>query len=167
MQTITTYLIRQLIEVHVEDETTPNIRNRIVYAKPVKLYKNVDNTLELRFCNQDQKLVSIAGQTIKLYIIDQAEQAVVITKQATIVESGSTNVGLARVIVIGSDLIDLPAGFYNFSVKLSTVSDETVAYVDDNFGARGTLQLFNGAYPDIDGTATDSVDEYDLGGLGP
>ena len=71
MQTIIRYLVNQQVPILIIDETTPTIRNKVVYSTPVKIYKNIDNTVELKFTNQDQKPVSVIGKTIKLYVIDQ------------------------------------------------------------------------------------------------
>ena len=90
MQTITSYLVNQIIPVEIFDDTTPNIRNRIVYAKTVKAYKNIDNTLEMRFVNQDQKPVSIINKTIKFYLVDQELQQVLLTKTGNLVDRKST-----------------------------------------------------------------------------
>ena len=120
MQTITSYLVNQIVPVEIFDDTTPNIRNRIVYAKTVKAYKNIDNTIELRFLNQDQKPKSIVGLQIKLYLVDQELQQVLLTKTGTLIDDGVTLTkrGLAKIIINGSDLINIPAGFYNYAVKL-------------------------------------------------
>jgi hypothetical protein len=171
MQTITSYLVNQIIPVEIFDDTTPTIRNRIVYAKIVKAYKNVDNTLELRFVNQDQKPVTIVGNEIKFYLVDQELQQVLLTKVGVMIDDGSTlrHKGLARIIISGSDLINIPAGFYNYAVKLidNNVNPpyELIGYTNDNYGATGQLQVLRGVYPDIDSVATDDVDEYDLGNL--
>jgi len=171
MQTITSYLVNQIVPVEIFDDTTPNIRNRIVYAKTVKAYKNIDNTIELRFLNQDQKPKSIVGLQIKLYLVDQELQQVLLTKTGTLIDDGVTLTkrGLAKIIINGSDLINIPAGFYNYAVKLidANVSPpyEMVGYTDDNYGATGQLQVLRGVYPDIDSVATDDVDVYDLGNI--
>ena len=44
---------------------------------PIKIYKNIDNTLELRYVSRDEKRVSIHNKNIKFYIIDQNAQQVV------------------------------------------------------------------------------------------
>lgn len=171
MQTITSYLVNQIIPVEIFDESTPNIRNRIVYAKTVKAYKNIDNTLELRFLNQDQKPVSIVGKSVRLYLVDQELQQVVLTKVGTLLDDGSTTKyrGIARILISGSDLINIPAGFYNYGVKVTQESPgptyELIGYTDDNYGATGQLQILRGVFPDIDTVATDDTDEYDLGNI--
>ena len=170
MQTIISYLVNQTIPVEIFDDTTPNIRNRIVYTRIVKAYKNVDNTLQLRFLNQDQKAVNLVGKTVKLYLVDQELQQVLLTKVGTLLDDGSTLKyrGMAKIIIEASDLINIPAGFYNYGVKVTDVSDPTyelVGYTDDNYGATGQLQVLRGVFPDIDTVATDDTDEYDFGSL--
>lgn len=70
MQEITGYLYTNWIECQLNDDTTTAIRNRIVYARPIQLYKNIDNTLKFVFKNQDQKRVFIDGYTLTMYIFN-------------------------------------------------------------------------------------------------
>ena len=171
MQTIIRYLVNQQIPILIVDETTPTIRNKVVYSTPVKIYKNIDNTIELKFTNQDQKPVSVIGKTIKLYVIDQEEQLVVLSKTATSTDDGSTShtLGMASVVIAAADTVALASGFYNFSVKLTSNADPTtdiIAYSDDNYGVSGQMHVIKGVYPAIDTVATDNTDEYDLGEIG-
>lgn len=169
MQTIINYLVNQIVPVQLIDDTASGqTRNRVVYTRTIKLYKNIDNTLELRFYNQDQKLVRVDGKSIRMYLIDQAKQQVLLTKIGELIDDGSstTSKGKARVIFAGSDLINIPIGLYNFSIKLWNNDDpnhEIIAYSDDNYGVGGVAQVINGVYPDIDTVATDSTDEYNFG----
>jgi hypothetical protein len=70
MQEITGYLYTNWVECQINDSSTTNIRNRIVYARPIQLYKNIDNTLKFVFKNQDQKRVYIDGYTFTMYIFN-------------------------------------------------------------------------------------------------
>ena len=160
----------QYVKIMVIDWTTPNIRNRILYSRTIKIFKNIDNTIELRFVNQDQKLVRIDQYVPKFYMVDQENQEVVLCKLGSVLDDGSTNTnkGIARISIPASDLVSLAAGFYTFSVKLlaaDDVTDETIVYVADNYDASGELQLLRGSYPDVDVVATDTIDEYDFGQL--
>jgi hypothetical protein len=169
-QLITNYLVNQIITVLIGDTDSLTTGTRVVFAKPIKIYKNIDNTLELRYVSRDEKRVSIHNKNIKFYIIDQNAQQVVAAKNGITLDDGATvrYIGRGTVTILGTDLIDLPVGFYNFSTKLVNAGDvsiEAIGYVDDNYGATGTLQIIDGVYPDIDGVATDTVDEYDLGSI--
>jgi len=170
MQTIIRYLVNQQVPILIIDETMPTIRNKVVYSTPVKIYKNIANTVELKFTNQDQKPVSVIGKTIKLYVIDQ-EELVVLTKTATSTDDGSTShtLGMAQVVITAADTVALGSVFYNFSVKLTSNADPTIdiiTYSDDNYGVSGQMHVINGVYPAIDTVATDNTDEYDLGEIG-
>lgn len=171
-QSITSYLVNQILPVLIvePDYSTLTTGNRVVFVKTVKIYKNVDNVIELRYVNRNQKPASILNRDIKFYIVDQAVQQVVVTKNGTTLDDGSTtaNIGKGRVIILASDIVLLPAGFYNFSTKLvnsSDPTDEYIGYVDDNYGVTGVMQIISGVYPDIDTMATDTTDEYDLGSI--
>jgi hypothetical protein len=68
MQEITGYLYTNWIECQLNDDPTLTTRNRIVYARPIKIYKNIDNTLKFVFKNQDQKRIHINAYTLTMYI---------------------------------------------------------------------------------------------------
>ena len=68
MQEITGYLYTNWIECQLNDDPTITTRNRIVYARPIQIYKNIDNTLKFVFKNQDQKRVHINAYTLTMYI---------------------------------------------------------------------------------------------------
>lgn len=171
-QSIINYLVNQIVTVLIgeTDRDSLTTGNRVVFTKPIKIYKNIDNTLDLRYVSRDEKRVSILGKNIKFYIIDQNAQQVVVTKNGTTLDDGATVRlrGRGTVTILATDLINLPVGFYNFSTKLVDATDitmESIGYIDDNYGVAGTLQVIDGVYPGIDGVATDTTDEYDMGSI--
>jgi hypothetical protein len=68
MQEITGYLYTNWVECQLNDDPTITTRNRIVYARPIQIYKNIDNTLKFVFKNQDQKRIHVNAYTLTLYI---------------------------------------------------------------------------------------------------
>lgn len=68
MQEITGYLYTNWVECQLDEDPYIKTRNRIVYARPIKLYKNIDNTLKFVFKNQDQKRININHLTMSLSI---------------------------------------------------------------------------------------------------
>jgi hypothetical protein len=147
MQVIINYLVRQSITVQLPDISTPYIRNRIVYSRTVKLYKDSNNELELRFVNQDQKAVSIDGRTIEFYIIDRVNSNdILLTKTAEIQEDGSTARlrGKAQLVITAQDINDLVTGVYRYSVKvIESDNTEKLVYADDNYGVAGTVAILD------------------------
>ena len=62
---------------------------RPVYTKQLQLYKGIDNVLEFRLLNADQKPVDITSYTPKLVAFTETNQ-MVLEKDCTILDDGST-----------------------------------------------------------------------------
>ena len=64
MQTILGYLYDNIIVVQLVDDATLFERTEIVYDKGIKIYKGVNNVIQVKFKNQDQKPEDIKTRTI-------------------------------------------------------------------------------------------------------
>lgn len=145
MQQITSYLIQPQIEVELFDLTEPKIRNRIVYARNIKVYKGVDNTVRLVFKNQDQKNVAILDKTIMMYIFHPEDSSILVTADVTI---SSSNKGVATAVIPALALQFVVPGFYTYAIEVvSGEGMDEVAYADDNYGAGGQIEVIDGKYP--------------------
>ncbi len=152
MQKISSYLysnrIQLMADVIVLDAAYP-VEWKIVYQRPIKIYKGVDNVIELDVKNADQKRIDIYGKTIKFVVMDQTDKEVN-TYTATVLDDGSTVgvKGLAKVTISAADTTALQAQYLKFSVyMLNNDSTKTVLYGDTRFGAHGTLELLGGVLP--------------------
>jgi len=147
MQIITRYLVTQVVPVQIPDITTPYIRNRILYSRTVKLYKDANNELEIRFVNQDQKGVSMTGRTVEFYLIDRINSNdILLTKTPVSIEDGSsvTNIGRTRLTITADDLEDIVTGVYRFSLKvIESDLTERLVYADDNYSVAGTVTVYD------------------------
>lgn len=145
MQQITSYLIQPVIEVQLFDIYEPKIRNRIVYARNVKVYKGVDNTVRLVFQNQDQKRVAILDKAITMYVFHPEDSSILITANVTI---SPTNKGVAIAVITAESLQFIVPGFYTYAIEVvSGEGADEVAYADDNYGAGGQIEVIEGKYP--------------------
>ena len=152
MQKISSYLYSNRIEVIADvalDPTTCPVEWKIVYQKPIKIYKGVDNVLELEVKNGDQKRVDIFGKTVKFVIMDQTSREVE-TYNATVVDDGSTDCvkGVARITIPEADLANLDPQHLKFtSYILNADNTKTLLYGDTKYGAQGFIDLLDGIVP--------------------
>jgi hypothetical protein len=177
MQTVLNYLEkRQLkcfytkprIKVKLLQDRTK--RNEIVYTRSIKIYKNIDNPVELLFVNRDEKPITITGKTVRYYIVDAKTQSVVVTGLADIIDDGSSQSkrGVTVINILRTDIADLTVGLYNFSVKVLDEDEvDSIVYTDQDYNAATTIEILNSVYPDFDGESTDPLlnYEYDFGTL--
>lgn len=68
MITIQTYLYPVTIVAEFWDPTIFTTRNREVYAHPVVIYQGIDNPIQVRVRNQDQKSVNMTGRVMQVDI---------------------------------------------------------------------------------------------------
>ena len=114
-----------------------------MYQRNVKIYKGIDNVIEIELKNNDQKRIEIGTSALKMVLMDQSRN--MIAEYAAQSLEDSTIVGLARVVIPAFDLDDLDPQYLSFIVtKTDNGSIENLTYADSQFGAFGTIQLLNG-----------------------
>ena len=152
MQRITAYLYPNRITVLTNlDDNLTNTEWRIVYQRNIKIYKGIDNTVEIELKNNDQKRVEIGTDNLKMTLMDQTRNK--ISEYTAQSLEDSTIRGLARINIPASDLEDLDPQYLKFIVtKISTGYEEALTYTDSQYGAIGTIELLNGMNTVIDTT---------------
>jgi hypothetical protein len=120
----------------------------------------VSNPLSFTFKNEDQKAQDITAKTYEFNLIDSETKQSVVTRNLTILDDGSTitKKGTASVTVTEGDLLTLDAKFYNYAIReVAADNTRTVTFADSFYNAAGTVEVLDGAYPDmIDSTEINS-----------
>lgn len=164
MQTIDVYWYKNILEVQVLDSNIFSVRNRIVYAKTIKIYQGIDNPIHVVAKNQDQKTVDLTGYDMQVDIQDIQNG---ITAEAFTVDFIQQDKGLGM-FTIPKDVVNrLEQRHYEFTCKLIKLDDnkETPLYIDDNFSARLPLQVLSGYYdntPDLPTLVEGVIDAGEL-----
>jgi hypothetical protein len=147
MQQITSYLYDNVVLVQFDLDPEIKQRNRVVYTKPLQIYKGIDNVLKVKVLNSDQKPVNVAAYTMTFNIVDDY----VFTNANTVLSSNITvvnaSIGLGTVTISQLDMVQLDRERYTFNVKINDGSANVAAYVDDNYGAAGQVIVSSVAYP--------------------
>jgi len=148
MQKLNGYLETQYLNVLYNPNTAISNRSRIVYARPLKLYRGILNTLQLRLLNVDQKPVDITGKTFIMNIIDQSTHLVIKSKNGVL---SNASRGYVDFELVDSDLRNTDAGYYIYSVhELKSDGSKTVVYSSDNYDADGELRIYDSPYSGFD-----------------
>ena len=143
MQSISGYLYRQAIELVIMD-SGPHRENTLVYAKPLQIYKGIDNTIRLVIKNQDQKLQSLIDNVIEFNLISSENYELVFKRTCAV----TIDKGVATLTLEETELNDVAAGIYNYSVKLINGEGEVrIVYADDNYNAQGQARVNDTVYP--------------------
>ena len=131
---------------------------RTVYQRHIKVYRGIDNVLQFKILNHDQKPVDITTKTPKFVVFD-ANKQMIIERDATVTDDGSTTTrGNCKVTITENDLLNVPTQFLSYNLYLVDSSNEkTLTYTDTHFGADGVIHLEDSAFPGPAKTATVST----------
>jgi hypothetical protein len=149
MQTVSRYLLNNVVIVYTSGY---HGRNSTVYDRRLKLYKGVSNPLSFTFKNEDQKAQDITAKTYEFVLIDSETKKSALTRNLTILDDGSTisSKGTASITITEGDLLELDAKFYNYAIReVAADNSRTVTFADTAYNAAGTVEVLDGAYPDM------------------
>jgi hypothetical protein len=162
MQSNSVYLYPNKIDAYTNplDSLTAE-RYRKVYNRNLKIYRSVDNRIDLQLRNSDQKSLSISSSAVIFNIIGREDNQLLVQKEFTLILDDTTRKikGRAYVTLTSSDLEGLEEGSYSYSILQEErenldstgyqVTSRTPLYVDSQYGVVGTI--------DVSGDALGSV----------
>jgi hypothetical protein len=132
-------------------------RYRKVYNRNLKIFRGVDNRIDIQVRNADQKASNITGSTLVFNLISRDTKNLVLVKDFTTMDLAT---GKVTVTLTDLELIDLDAGFYNYSIvkEVRATVDSTdykviskmPMYVDTQYDPVGTLEITGDVYGDVE-----------------
>lgn len=135
-------------------------RYRKVYNRNLKIFRGVDNRIDLQVKNSDQKPINTSGSTLVFNLLAREGKDLIWSKDC---ETVSSTVGRYRVYISESELIDLESGNYEYSLIQENRSDvdsttykvtrRTPLYVDSQYDVIGTLEILD----DVKGSVQESL----------
>ena len=149
MQLVPRYLVSNNTVV-VSDGFAGNVEYRKVYQRNINISKGIDNVITFEVKNSDQKPVSILN-VYTPYVEVFTEDNVLLKKYTGTIKETSTPLykGQFTINVTDADMINLDAQYLTYTVYLHKTADSTntLTYADSQFGATGTMELTNEAFP--------------------
>ena len=146
----------QLLPRYLVDNTTTVVADlagfiteyRPVYNKQLQLYKGIDNVLEFRLLNADQKPVDITSYTPKFVAFDETNQ-MVLEKDATILDDGSTITrGKFKVTVSENELLNIKQQYLSYNIYMQeSDGDKVLTYSHSNFDNDATIFVNGRTFP--------------------
>lgn len=148
MLVTTVYLYDQTVNLKIKVDTDKQHWGYEMYNHPIKLYKGIDNTIQLKIQNDNQKSLTITDKTITFNILNSSDgTSVLLSKTATIVDGIN---GKAKVTITEGDLLNLDSQYLNYSVKVvDGEENQMIGYVDGAYDVIGQLQILDGVFPDV------------------
>ena len=158
MQSNSVYLYPNKIDAYTNplDSLTAE-RYRRVYNRNLKIYRSVDNRIDLQLRNSDQKSLGINSSAVIFNIIGREDNQLLVQKEFTLIPDDSTRKikGRAYVTLTALDLEGLEEGSYSYSIlqeeredlsgSAYQVTARTPLYVDSQYGVVGTIEILGDA----------------------
>ena len=162
MQLIPVYLYPNKVDVYTNvPGTWTTERYRKVYNRTVKLFRGVDNRVDIQVRNSDEKALDITGATVSFSLIRHSNQSLVVTKTCTPIDITK---GRFYVTITEQELYDINNGFYQYSVYKETPAGiKTPLYIDSQYGAVATIEVVG----DIKGNLQPSLDVIEFSEYNP
>jgi hypothetical protein len=144
MQLVPRYLVKNKTVIITNDAGFVT-EYKPVYSRQLNVYRGIDNTLEFKILNADQKPIDLTGKTINFVAFDENKN-LSITRNGT---NDSNIKGLVSVVINDSDTINLKDQYlsYNITIRDDTTTASTLTYSSSHFAQEGIIKLSSEAYP--------------------
>lgn len=150
MQLTQRYLVKQQTII-TANEAGFVTEYRQVYQNQLKVYKGIDNVLEFKLVNADQKAMDISSYTPKFVAFDENNVMIIEHDGVSLQTTDSTvftNKGVFKITVTENDLLNIEAQYLKFSIYLvDNNSDKVLTYTNSHFGAHNTIYVADDAFP--------------------
>ena len=170
MQQLTHYIYDNTILVQFDLDPEIKQRNRVVYTRPINIYKGIDNVLKVKIQNSDQKPVNVAatGHTLIFNIVDDYAGANANVVFATNITLVNANAGIGSLTISANNMTQLTREQYTYAIRAISGNLALATYVDDNYGAAGQLRVDSKTYPVyavVNGNTVPQPNVLDLGSV--
>jgi len=149
MQLVSRYLVKNNITVIANDAGFIT-EYRPVYNRQIQLYRGIENKLDFRILNADQKPVDISNYTVHFKMFDE-NKTLIVDVPGTILDDGSTVTrGMIVVTISASDLLSIKDQYVTYTLLVHDETNGTrLTYSDTNFGAAGIAKVRSDAMPGV------------------
>ena len=141
-------------------------RYRRVYNRNLKIYRSVDNRIDVQVRNSDQKASNITGSTLVFNLITRETKDLVFQKDFS---SMDLVTGKVTVILTEHELLDIDAGFYDYSIVKEVretidstdyrVTSRIAMYMDSQYDTLGTIEVLGDVLGEV--TPSVSIDKFE------
>ena len=148
MQLIPRYLVNNRVTIVANDKGFIT-EYRPVYQRQLKVYKGIDNALQFRLVNADQKPINVASYTPKFVAFDEAgNQVIAHDGVVNQISDSSASRGLFTVTITENDLLNIKKQYLRYNIYLvDSAANKTITYVDSHFDNDATILVDTYAFP--------------------
>lgn len=149
MQAISVYLYPNKLDVFTKSLAEwPAERYRRVYNKNVKVYRGVDNRIDLLVKNADQKALDVTGYSLVFSLVGRETQELILQKDCSVIDAEK---GRYYVTLTESEMFSIEPGMYQYSVIKESrqdledgsysVTSRDPLYIDSQYGMYSTVEV--------------------------
>lgn len=150
MQLTLRYLVKNKILI-LADEGTGFTEYRPVYRRNLQLYKGIENDLQFKVLNGDQKPVNITEYIPRFQMFDQDKQLIVDREGELVYGNDSTAIpGLFEITIEELDMLNLTPQFLFYTIFLQDIESgkRKITYSSSHFENNGVIELTDDAFPE-------------------
>lgn len=149
MQTLR-YLVSNRIDV-LANEAGHITEYRPVYSRNLQVYKGIDNVLEFKLINPDQKPLDVDRYTPKFVAFDENRNMIIEHDGVNLQEGDSTaytKKGLFSVTITENDLLNVKDQYLSYNIYLIDYDETKVqTYANEWFDSAGVIKVNGSAFP--------------------
>jgi hypothetical protein len=149
MQTLR-YLAPNRVDV-LANEAGHITEYRPVYSRNLQVYKGIDNVLEFKLINPDQKPLDVDRYTPKFVAFDENRNMIIERDGVNLQEGDSTaytKKGLFSVTITENDLLNVKDQYLTYNIYLVDFDETKVqTYANEWFDSAGVIKVSGNAFP--------------------
>jgi hypothetical protein len=122
---------------------------RPVYQRQLQVYKGIDNVLQFKLLNAEQKPIPVETYTPKFVVFDE-NQNMIIERSCTLVpgDDSAAMRGLFTVTITENDLLNVKDQFLHYNIYLvDEYGTKSLTYTDAHFGNSSVIKVSSNAFP--------------------
>lgn len=142
-------------------------RYRKVYNRNLKIYRGVDNRIDIQVRNSDQKASNMTGSTLVFNLVSRDTRSLVLQKDFTDMDLST---GKVTITLTDEELLNLDNGFYEYSItkEVRSTVDSTdyrvisklPLYVDSQYETIGILDISGDIYGSVQPSVVVDIFNY-------
>jgi hypothetical protein len=157
MQKIQFYLVPNRIVV-TTDRTGFNTEFRQVYQRKLKIYKGIDNAIQIDVRNSEQRKQDVAGTTATVKFFDAARKELFTAAATPIIGQP----GQMEMTIASTDIAKIDPQQLMMAAFITESTVDSPLYIDGQFGLFGNVELLDGFNPAPNVTDTLNVFNFEF-----
>jgi hypothetical protein len=137
-----------------------------VYNRNLKIYRSVDNRIDVQVRNSDQKASNMTGSTLVFNLVVRDTKDLILQKDFSAMDLAT---GKVTVILTENEMLDIDSGFYDYTIVKEVretvdstdyrVTSRIAMYMDSQYDTVGTIEVLGDVLGDV--APSVSIDKFE------